>query len=272
MEIASVQECGCVIHELFAGAEDKTTPSRARRSPEFLGLKYRSTPVHDPLRGTYYPSIQQPYSAAKEEHEEAVHAARMRAKYPPEAGFGSPLPGDAELLGIRPGKSRKGMRSAKSGGKGGRGVSELSFGEVFDAAKFQQEMERRKVNLGEFRGAIRAGGFNAVHLVAQGPFFLVQAEPQPKAGAGKPGLCVPEAEWLTLVTTRNRKNHMFLNPTAALAMLKGLGVTSVQVDLESWRPNQGTDNDRRRPDMTQRLRLAHEYARAGSGVKTEESS
>jgi hypothetical protein len=62
---------------------------------------------------------------------------------------------------------------------------------------------------------------------------------------------------------------MFLNPTAALAMLKELGVKSVQVDLESWRPNQPTDNERRRPDMAERLQFAHEYAREGS--KLEES-
>jgi hypothetical protein len=269
MEIASVQECGCVIHELFAGADDKLKPSFATRSPESLGMKYSSTPVHDPLRGTFYPSINQPYSAAKEAREEAAHAARMRAKYPPEAGFGSPLPEDAAQLGRSARSSRKAKRTAKSVGKRGAGALELSDWEAFDQETFQREMERRKVNLAEFRGAIRAGGFKAVHLVAQGPFFLIQAEPLGRVT--KPGAGVPAAEWLTLVTTRGRKNHMFLNPTAALAMLKELGVASVQVDLESWRPNQGADNDRLRPDMADRLRFAHEYAREGSGAKTEES-
>jgi hypothetical protein len=232
-------------------------------------LKSSSTPVHDPLRGTFYPSINQPYSAAKEAREEAEHAARMRAKYPPEAGFGSPLPGDAALLGKGGRNVHRSKRSAKAGRKRGSGGLELSDGEAFDLETFQREMERRKMNLGEFRGALRAGGFKAVHLVAQGPFFLIQAEPLGRVT--KPGAGVPAAEWLTLVTTRGRKNHIFLNPTAALAMLKGLGVKSVHVDLESWRPNQGTDNDRLRPDMTERLRFAHEYAREGSGPKPGEN-
>jgi hypothetical protein len=47
-------------------------------------------------------------------------------------------------------------------------------------------------------------------------------------------------------------------------------VTTVLVDLESWRPNQGTDNDRLRPEMAERLRFAHEYAREVSGAKAEE--
>ena len=215
MEIASVQECGCVIHELFAGIDERM-------------------PVWDPVqRRAIYRGPQQRYSTAEE--------ARL----------------DAEL------DARTGVKlRTKPKGKPGSGALDLSDGEAFDLEIFQREMDRRKLGIEEFRGAIRAGGFKAVHLVAQGPFFLIQGEPQGRQA--KSGLVVDDSTWLTLVTKRDRRNRMFLNPTAALVMLKELGVKSVQVDLESWRPDQPTDNERRRPDIAERLRFAHEYAREGS--------
>jgi len=220
MEIASLQECGSVIHELFAGMDEKT-------------------PVWDPvLRRAVYQGPQQRYSTAEE--------ARLEAE-----------------LDARTGEKRRTKPKRKSG----RGTLDLSDWEAFDQEIFQREMNRKKLGIEEFRGAIRAGGFKAVHLVAQGPFFLIQGEPQGRNA--KTGLVVCDSTWLTLVTKRDRRNRMFLNPTAALVMLQELGVKSVQVDLESWRPNQPTDNARRRPDLAERLQFAHEYAREGS--KQEES-
>ena len=221
MEIASVQECGCVIHELFAGADDIDHEAYSKWAAR--GFKPLSKP-----RPLWEAFPETPSEAEARERAEEKERAKIK----------------------RRGRARKG---------------ELSDGEAFDLETFQREMERRKVNFGEFRGAIRAGGFKAVHLVAQGPFFLIQGEPQGRNA--KTGLVVDDSTWLTLVNKRDRRNRMFLNPTAALVMLQELGVKSVQVDLESWRPNQPTDNERRRPDMAERLQFAHEYAREGSKLE-----
>ena len=245
MEIASVQECGCVIHELVAGMD-------------------MQMPVWDPVeRRAIFPTVTPVYATEEERRiEEALEAkfsARPRAPISPDGFYG---------VEVRPERS-KAKRKTKPRRKSGSGALDLSEGEAFDLEKFQEEMERRKLSLGEFRAVVRAGGFKAVHLVAQGPLFVIQGEPQGRPV--KSGVDVDGSTWLTLVTTRGRRNHMFVNPTVALAMLHELGVKSVQVDLESWRPNAPTDNDRRRPDLAERLRFAHEYAREGAESKVKKS-
>ena len=245
MEIASVQECGCVIHELVAGIDEKM-------------------PMWDPVqRRAVFPTVAPTYATEEErrieEASEARFPARPRVPMSPDEFYG---------VEVRP-EGSKAKRKTKPRRKSGSEALDLSDEEAFDLENFQREMDRRKLGIGEFRGAIRAGGFKAVHLVAQGPFFLIQGEPQGKHA--KTGLVVDDSTWLTLVTKRDRRNRMFLNPTAALVMLKELGVKSVQVDLESWRPDQPTDNERRRPDLAERLRFAHEYAREGKSEGLERS-
>ena len=243
MEIASELECGCVIHELLASIDEKM-------------------PVWDPVqRRAIFPTVAPRYATEEERRTEEA----LEAKFPTRKRV--PMSSD-EFYGVEAQPERSTVkRNTKPRRKPGRGALDLSDEEAFDLEIFQREMDRRKLGIGEFRGAIRAGGFKAVHLVALGPFFLIQGEPQGRNA--KTGLVVCDSTWLTLVTKRDRRNRMFLNPTAALVMLQELGVKSVQVDLESWRPNQPTDNARRRPDLAERLQFAHEYAREGS--KQEES-
>jgi len=241
MEIASELECGCVIHELLASIDEKM-------------------PVWDPVqRRAIFPTVAPRYATEEERRTEEA----LEAKFPTRKRV--PMSSD-EFYGVEAQPERSTVkRNTKPRRKSRSGALDLSEGEAFDLETFQRELERRKLGIVEFRGAIRAGGFKAVHLVAQGPFFLIQGEPQGRNA--KTGLVVDDSTWLTLVNKRDRRNRMFLNPTAALAMLKELGVKSVQVDLESWRPNQPTDNERRRPDMAERLQFAHEYAREGSKLE-----
>jgi hypothetical protein len=138
--------------------------------------------------------------------------------------------------------------------------------EAFDPEKFKREMERKTLNLVEFRGALRAGGLRSVHLVAEGPIFTLQGEPQVRPGkSGQSGR-------LTLVTVKGRVNHQFLHPMAALEMLFDLGVQHVQVDLEGWRPRLRRGYARRLPDMAVRLQLAHAYAREGGSEGKADAS
>lgn len=268
--ISERESCG-VIHELFAGIDDKRQPGLAAWAAETSKPDYAPMPVWDPVQRRAVFPVVAPVYATKEEAESearidamfsAARQARMRQAEPASGNWGKEDGGERKA-------KRKAGHKGKRRGKSEGGELEISDGEMFDLEAFEREMERRKLTVGEFRGAIRAGGFKAVHLVAQGPFFLIQGEPQGRPA--KPGVGVDAATWLTLVTTRSRRNVMFLNPTVALAKLKELGVKSVQVDLDSWRVNAMTDSERRRPDMAERLQFAHDYAREGSDSKRKES-
>jgi hypothetical protein len=122
-------------------------------------------------------------------------------------------------------------------------------------------LQRRKLTIGEFRGAVKSGSFRMVHLEARGPFFFVEGEPhvEPRRGT------VREDSRMLLVIDRGRKQRLFQNPTQALEMLRGMGVKTVEVHMEDWQPQEKELLSKPRPDMAERLRFAHEYGSAGGG-------
>jgi hypothetical protein len=229
MAIAVGWECAGVIHDVLAGLDEEL--EGGARDASARATRHPLMPVWDPVQGrAVFPAVAPVGDSAEVARREAELEERLRRK-----------------------PSKKVRAKARNRSR------ELPEGEAFDLVEFERELERRKLSLGEFRGVVRAGGFKAVHLVAQGPYFVIQGEPQGRLT--RTALGTGEGGWLMLVTTKGRTNHRFLNPTRALAMLKALGVTNVQVDMESWRPDAPTDVDRVRPDMAERLRFAHEAAR-----------
>jgi hypothetical protein len=127
-------------------------------------------------------------------------------------------------------------------------------------------IERRKMDVGQFRGMVRAGGFARVWLVAEGPAFQIRMAKHPKLTEGDPSYSGnkkgksrsdQEADYLFLVTTKGRKMLEFRNPREPLLMLYEMGVTEVQVELGSWRPKMKGDSMRRRPDLAEMLMMAH---------------
>ena len=122
-------------------------------------------------------------------------------------------------------------------------------------------LQRRKLTIREFRGAVKSGGFRTVHLEARGPFFFVEGEPRVEPERGK----VQEDSRMLLVVDRGRKQRLFQNPASALEMLWGMGVKNVEVHMEDWQPGETEMLNKPRPDMAERLRFAHEYGREASG-------
>lgn len=120
-------------------------------------------------------------------------------------------------------------------------------------------LQRRKLTIREFRGAVKSGGFRTVHLEARGPFFFVEGEPQVEPGRGPERGVVREDSRMLLVVARGQKQRLFQNPASALELLWGMGVKNVEVHMEDWQPGETEMLSRPRPDMAERLRFAHEY-------------
>jgi hypothetical protein len=119
-------------------------------------------------------------------------------------------------------------------------------------------LQRRKLTIGEFRGAVKSGSFQRVHLEARGPFFFVEGEPhvEPRRGT------VHEDSRMLLVVERDRKQRLFQNPAHALEMLWEMGVKHVEIHMEDWQPKETELLSKPRPDMAKRLKFAHEYGGA----------
>jgi hypothetical protein len=248
-------EEGVLVRVFGVGMEDDRKPGAAGKTAEQRTNYFAPIPVWDPVKGeAVFPKAPPVYANEAERQVEERIAARVRDEFPVQRAA------KQKTGQQKSGQRKSGKQKARSGDAGSM---DLSDGEVFDLDAFQREVERRKLNVTEFRGAIRAGGFKVVYVVAQGPEFVIQGEPQGTPVKGTLG--IPEEARMTLVTLTDRTNHRFPNPTSALGMLKRMGVKSVVVEIESWRPDLPTQRERRRPDMVERLKFAHEYGRAGAG-------
>ena len=100
----------------------------------------------------------------------------------------------------------------------------------------------------QFRVALQTGGFRSVKLISEGTRFRVEAETR------------------TGDSVRLRKTHVeevrrFRDPTKALALLRGIGIETVEVDLYSWNPHIPFPFRHKRPDVAERLRYGYERAR-----------
>jgi hypothetical protein len=123
---------------------------------------------------------------------------------------------------------------------------------------FLVDARKLKLNVHEFRAAFRAGAFKSILLKGGGGHFEIFGEPRtPRRNLASAG------EWLMLATTKGKKDRTFRNPETALELLCAMGVTEVRVELEHWHPTRVKEWARKRPDMAERLRFAHECARAG---------
>jgi hypothetical protein len=128
------------------------------------------------------------------------------------------------------------------------------------------EIERRRIveytkdffDLEQFRSAIRVDAFERIVVDARGSDFAIEGWPRKRAARD-----MEKGARMVLCTSRRKRVRLFRHPAAALKVLKELGARSVEVRLASWHPGQGSAWSNKRPDMSERLRFAHEQARLG---------
>ena len=113
------------------------------------------------------------------------------------------------------------------------------------------------LDLDQFRAAVRCGAFRPVRMRAGGIHFWIEGQ---FATKGKPR---PE-ECMVLCTSREKRHRYFRNPVAALELLWKMGARTVEIDMTNWHPDHAKFARGLRPDMADRLRFAHAYARSGS--------
>jgi len=146
----------------------------------------------------------------------------------------------------------------------------------FDRIMDEKQLEilhETRLDLNQFRAAIRTEAFQPIRVVATGVYFSIEGQmktpprPKPKTRTKTREEIEEEAERLmnecmTLCTSRTKKARRFRNPAAALQLLREIGVTKVEVQMQSWYPKRGKQySDVKRPDMAERLKRAHEAAR-----------
>jgi len=113
------------------------------------------------------------------------------------------------------------------------------------------------MNLDQFRGAFRAGGFRSVRVTASGGVFFVTGEP--RAGGGG----------IRLATTRGATPRGFRDAGKAIAILHRIGARKVRVDTTDWTPDAAGSGAPRRPDTAERQRRAHQAAAHDAWFRTE---
>ena len=98
----------------------------------------------------------------------------------------------------------------------------------------------REFTLHEFRVAVMGGMFAKVRIVSSASSFHVEATTRNEGCA-------------TLMLSRKRRHRReFGNPAAALAVLRGIGVTAVEVEMKYWDLDIAALSMRMRPDVTAR--------------------
>jgi hypothetical protein len=124
--------------------------------------------------------------------------------------------------------------------------------------RWMAEREKDFFDLEQFRSAIRVDAFERIVVDARGSDFAIEGWPRKRAAAE-----LEAGARMILCTTRKKRVRLFRHPAAALKVLKELGAKSVEVRLATWYPDQGSGWGYKRPDMSERLRFAHERARLG---------
>jgi len=106
--------------------------------------------------------------------------------------------------------------------------------------------------LAEFRMAYAAGAFVRVTVRGHGSSFSIEGEMRDsrKIEGGRRGAVGQPA---VLVMSRDRnKLRTFLNPAAALLLLRQSGVKRAEVQMANWEPEMTALSMRMRPDVTAR--------------------
>lgn len=120
-----------------------------------------------------------------------------------------------------------------------------------DYRKVMERNDRKRrreelFTLEHFQVAIRFGAIKTIKLKAEGSEFGLEA-------------VTKEGRKLRLRMARGLRERKFQSAGTALKLLRDLGLKEVMVEIEYYRPITGKFH--KRPDMSERLRFAHEYAR-----------
>ena len=115
-------------------------------------------------------------------------------------------------------------------------------------------------DLEQFRAAAQMGVFERIVIVASLGKFMVEGVPRKDS----PGV-FEKGVRLILCTSRRKRPRNFSDPSTALRLLFEMGVKNVEVHMARWIPERASEWGRKRPDMAERLRFAHEYARPEGG-------
>ena len=107
----------------------------------------------------------------------------------------------------------------------------------------------------QFQKAAEAGAFVKVVVQANWANFKIFGEMR---NGGKADL---------ITTGRRVQQRLFLNPAAALALLRKMGINKVEVQMEKWDLELATLSMRVRPDVTARRVRARQIAEAAYGSK-----
>jgi hypothetical protein len=124
-----------------------------------------------------------------------------------------------------------------------------ALAEDYRKAMERSDRKRRReelFTLEHFQVAIRFEAIKTIKLKAEGTEFALQA-------------VTKEGKQLRLRMARGLRERKFRSVGTALKLLRDLGLKEVMVEIEYYRPTKG--RFQKRPDMSERLRFAHEYAR-----------
>ena len=113
----------------------------------------------------------------------------------------------------------------------------------------------RSMTLEQLRAANDAGGVAGVTLKGKGGAFLLE-------------ITTHRGDDAVLAKARSSEPRRFGNPTAALNLLRGVGITVGQFDAREWRPDEKNDNpgNRGRADA---MRKAHRAAAYNAWLAAE---
>lgn len=104
----------------------------------------------------------------------------------------------------------------------------------------------QSMTLEQLRATTSAGGIKGITLKGQDNGFYIQIDTRSGQGA-------------YLSKARSSEVRSFGNPSAALNVLRDLGILIVQIDTTHWNPNQ-KDMSRSRESRGNAMRVAHEAA------------
>lgn len=102
------------------------------------------------------------------------------------------------------------------------------------------------MTLEQLRATTAAGGVLGVTLKAQGGAFYVNIETR-------------RGEAM-FVSTREKKPRKFIDPRKAMLLLREIGLCTMRINAEQWRPEEIEFEKRQRPDSAAMLKKKHQAA------------
>jgi hypothetical protein len=113
----------------------------------------------------------------------------------------------------------------------------------------------RSMTLEQLRAANDAGGVSGVTLKGKGGTFLVE-------------ITTHRGNDAVLAKARSSEPRRFGNPSAALNVLRGVGITAGQFDAREWRPDERGENRGNR-GRAEAMRKAHRAAAYNEWLEAE---